>query len=133
MYLLSLIFLRGGSNWDPRTQAHWPLPYISLEIHRGLFRSPALLQRVTNRLSLASFIYSGSILVKPKVCILTFSNTGHSHRMSTDVSFSASHLLHEEVFALLVCYHLHVVKEFSNYAETPCTTVFNFFFGGGAG
>ncbi len=43
-----------------------------------------------------------SILAKTKVYIFTFSNTGHLHRMCTNVSFSAPHLLHEGVFALLI-------------------------------
>ncbi len=90
--------MRGGSHWDPRTQDHWPIAlYLSFKFI-GLFRSPALLPMAIIPLSLASFIYSGSILVKPKVCILTFSNIGHSHRMCTDVSFSAPHLLHEAGF-----------------------------------
>ncbi len=64
------------SNWDPRIQARWPTAlYLSFKF-MGLFRSPASLQRVTIPLSLASFIYSGSMLAKPKVCILTFSTLG---------------------------------------------------------
>ncbi len=69
--------------------------------------SSAPLSRATIPLSLASFICSGSILAKPNVCILTFSSTGHSHRMCTDVSFSAPHLLHEGVFALIILCNMH--------------------------
>ncbi len=94
-------FLQGGSQLgpqDPCPLVHCPIPLI--EIHRGLFRSPASLPRATIPLSLTSFICSGSILAKPKVC-LTFYNTGYSRRMCTDVFFSALHL-HEGVFALLI-------------------------------
>ncbi len=95
-------FSEVGPNWDLRTQARWPIAlYLSFKFI-GLFRSHAPLPRATIPLSLASFICSGSILAKPKVCILTFSNTGHSHRMCADVSFPAPHLLHERVFALLI-------------------------------
>ncbi len=38
----------------------------------------------------------------PKVYILMFSNARHSHRIRTNVSSSAAHLLHEWVFALLI-------------------------------
>ncbi len=96
-------FARGRSQLGPQDSgqlAHCPIPLIL--IHRGLFRSPVTLPRAKLPLSLASFICSGSILAKPKVCILIFSNTGRSHRMYTDVSFSAPHLLHERVFALFI-------------------------------
>ncbi len=43
--------------------------------------------RAMTMLSLASFICSGSILAKLEICILTFSNTGHSHRMCTTFPF----------------------------------------------
>ncbi len=43
-----------------------------------------------------------SILAKPKVYILVFSNTKHLHRMCNEVSFSAPHLLHKEVLTLLI-------------------------------
>ncbi len=68
----------GRSQLGPRTQANRPLPYTSHLNSLGIFRSPAPLLRATIPLSLASFICSGSILAKPKVCILTFSNAGHS-------------------------------------------------------
>ncbi len=57
--------------------------------------------------NLTFYIYSRSILAKYKVCILIFSNTGHSYIMCTDVSFSATHLLHEGVFAFLILYHIY--------------------------
>ncbi len=86
---------------EPGFKPAGPLPYTSHLNSQGVCRSPAPLPRATIPRSLTSFIYSGSILAKPEVCILTFSNTGHSHRICTDVSFSAPHLLHEGVFALL--------------------------------
>ncbi len=46
-------------------------------------------------------VTTGIRVAASKVCILTFSNSGHSHRMCIDVSFSTRHLLHEGVFALL--------------------------------
>ncbi len=45
---------------------------------------------------------SGTILAKPSVCILAFSNTRYWHSLCTDVSFSAPHLLHEGIFVLLI-------------------------------
>ncbi len=90
-------FARWVSTGTPGFRPAGPLPHTSHLNSYGLFRSPAPLLRATILLSLASFICSGSILAKPKVCILTFSNTGHSHRMCTDVSFSTPHLLHEGV------------------------------------
>ncbi len=96
-----------GSHWDPRTKAHWPITLSLWFKFIRLFRSPATLRRAMIPLSLASFICSGSILGKPKVCILTFSNTWHSHRMCTDVSFSAPHILHEGVFALLILWSIY--------------------------
>ncbi len=89
----------GPNSW---TQARWPITlYLSFKFI-GLFRSPAPLPRAMIPLSFASFICSGSILANPNVCILTFSNTRHLHKMCTDVFFSAPHLLHEGVFALLI-------------------------------
>ncbi len=102
--IIYIFFCEVGPNWDPRTQATGILPYT---IHRVLFRSPAPLPRDTIPLSLASLVCSGSILAKPKVCILTFSNTQHSHRMCTDVLFSAPHLLREGVFAFLILCSLY--------------------------
>ncbi len=58
--VINFFLLLDGSHWDPRTQAHWPIVLY--------FRRPASLPRDTISLSLASFICSGSILVKPKVC-----------------------------------------------------------------
>ncbi len=101
-------FLRGGSqlrSQDSDLLAHCPIPLIWTR--RRLFRSPAPFLRATIPLSFASFICSRSILAKPKVCIFTFSNTGHSHRMCTDVSYSAPYLLHEGVFALLILCSMH--------------------------
>ncbi len=105
---------------DSSLLAHCPIPLIS--IHRGLLRSPAPLSRTTIPLSLVSYICSGSILAKPKVSILTFSNTGHSHRICTDVSFSVSHLLHEGVFVLLIlcsmyCRLIHSVRSPTNILQ----------------
>ncbi len=87
-----------------------PLPlYLSFKFI-GLFRRTASLLRSTISLSLASFICSRYILANPKVCILTFSNTGHSHRMCTDVSFSAPHLLHKGVLVLLILYSMYILQ-----------------------
>ncbi len=69
--------------------------------------SPAPLTKAVIPLSLALFICPGSILAKPKVCILTFSNTRRSYRTVTDVSFSVPHLLHEGVFALLILCNMY--------------------------
>ncbi len=71
-----------------------PLLYTS-RIHTALFRNLVPLPRAMILLSLASFICSGSILTKPKVCILTFSNTEHSHRKCIDVSFSAPRCIYK--------------------------------------
>ncbi len=101
----SFFFLRGRFS-ELRTQAHWAIALCLSFKFIGLFTSPASLPRATIPLSLASLICSGSILAKPKVCILTFS-TGHSYRMCTDVSFSAPHLLPEQVFALLILYSIY--------------------------
>ncbi len=88
-----------GLDWDPKTQARW--------------------------LSLASFICSGSILAKPKVYILTF-YIGHSHKRCTNVSFSAPHLLHEGVFALLIlCRPQHLQSSLAKLFE-PSSCI-NFF------
>ncbi len=95
-------FCKVGPNWDPRTQACWPItPYLSFKFI-GVFLGVLPPYRGPWSRSASSLICSGSILAKPKFCILTFSNTGHSHRMCTDVFFSAPHLLHEGVFALLI-------------------------------
>ncbi len=96
-------FWEVGPNWDPRTQVRWPIAlYLSFKFIEGYLGVQPPYRRTTIPLSLASFICSGSILAKLNVCILTFSNTRHSHRMCTDVSFSAPHLLHDGVFARLV-------------------------------
>ncbi len=68
----------------------------------GLFSSPALLPWATIPLSLTFFICTGSILAKPKGLYPYLSNTAHSHRMCTNVSFSAPYILHEGVFVLLI-------------------------------
>ncbi len=65
----------------------------------SLFNSPTPLPSVTILSSLVSFIWFGSILVKHKVCILTLSNTVHSHRICTNISLPAPHVLHEEASA----------------------------------
>ncbi len=39
--------------------------------------------------------------------VLIFSNTGHSHRMCTNVFFSAPHFLHEGVLALLILHSMY--------------------------
>ncbi len=53
-----------------------PLPYTSHLNSQELFRKPAPLPRATIPLSLESFICSGSILAKPKVCVITFPTPG---------------------------------------------------------
>ncbi len=92
----SIFFCEVNPHWDPRTQAYWPIAlYLSFKFI-GLFRSPAPLLS-HNPAQPRLFYLFRSILTKPEVCILTFSNTGHSHRMYSDVSFSAPHLLYEGV------------------------------------
>ncbi len=44
-------------------------------------------------------IYPGT---KAEVCVHIFSNVEHSHRICTDLSFSAPHFLYEGVFVLLI-------------------------------
>ncbi len=100
--IILYFFVRWVPHWDPRTQSDWPVALSLSFKFVGLFRSPTPLLKAIILLSLASFICSRSILAKPNVCIPTFSNTWHSHRMCTDVSFSAPHLLHEGVFPLLI-------------------------------
>ncbi len=74
--------------WNPRNHTHWPIAlYLSFKFIGCYLGVQPPLPRAMISLSLASFICSGSILVKPKVCILTFSNAGHSRRMCTYVSF----------------------------------------------
>ncbi len=99
---LRIFFCRVGFHWEQRTQAHWPIAlYLSFKFI-GLFRSPHPLPREAIPLSLASFICSGCILAKPRVCVLTVSNTRLSHRMCTSISSSAPHHLHKGFFALLI-------------------------------
>ncbi len=90
-----------GPSWVSRTQVHYPSPlYLSFKFIGGYLGVQPPYQ--PRSCSASPFICSGSILTKPKVCIFTFANTGHSHRMGTDVSFSAPHLLQEGVFALFI-------------------------------
>ncbi len=92
-----------GPDWNSRTQARWPIAlHPSFKFIGGYLGVQSLLPGATIPFNLASFIYFGSILAKPTVCILIFSNTGYSHRLCTDVSFSAPHLPHEGVSALLI-------------------------------
>ncbi len=101
-FFCHFFFCEVDLDWDPRTQARWPIaPYLSFKFIGGYLGVLPPYQ-ATIPLSLTSFICSGSILTKPKVCILIFSNTRHSHRMCTDVSFSAPNLLHEGEFPLLI-------------------------------
>ncbi len=97
-------FCKEGSYWDPRTQAQWPITLsISFKFIGGYLWAQPPYQRPWSH-SLWPLICCRSILAEPKVCILTFSNTGHSHRMCTFVSFPAPHILHEGVFALLILF-----------------------------
>ncbi len=94
-------FCEVGPCWDLRTQAHWPIALsLSFKFIWGyLGVQPPYRGPWSHSASLA---FIESIMAKPKVCILNFSNTGQPHRMCTDVSFSAPHLLHKGVFALLI-------------------------------
>ncbi len=113
LFIFFSFFYKVTSNWDPRTQACWPIPQSFHLNLQGTIKPPRPLTEGHNTaqygvfylirihpdmLSMASFIWFGSIQTKSKVCILIFSNTRHSHRMCSDVSFSASHLLHEGFF-----------------------------------
>ncbi len=99
----AIFFCEVDPNWDHRTQAHWPIAlYLSFKFI-GCYLGVQLPYKGHNsaqpRLFYLFRIHPGK---KLSVCILTFFNTGHSHRMRTNVSFSAPHLLHEGVFALLL-------------------------------
>ncbi len=72
-----------------------PLPYSCFKFIGG-YSEYIFLQIAATPPSLASFIWFGSIL-----CILIISNHEDLHKICTNVSFSATHLLHERVSAFL--------------------------------
>ncbi len=76
-----IFFWEDGSNWDLRTQALCSIALYPSFKFIGGYSTVQPIPRATILLSLASFIWSGSILVKPMVCILIFSNTRHSHKL----------------------------------------------------
>ncbi len=102
-FFIFSFFFEVGLNWDPRTQARWPIaPYLSFKfIGDYLGVLPPYQGPWSRSASLFLFVLD-PFWQNPRSASLSFSNTGHSHRMCTDVSFSASHLLHEGVFALLI-------------------------------
>ncbi len=103
--LVFFLFARWVPIGTPGLRPAGPLSYTSHLNSQGLFRSPAPYRGPRSR-SLTSFICSGSIPAKPKICILTFSNTGHSHKMCIDFPFSALHLLHESLCSPLLVQHV---------------------------
>ncbi len=102
------LFLLGvgevDSSWDPRTpmtQSCWPIALSLSSKFIGVIRQS---RAVTVGYSSAQPRLFCLIRINPgkaQVCILIFSSAGRSHKMCTEVSFSAPHL-HEGVFALLI-------------------------------
>ncbi len=77
-------FCKVGGSWDPRTQSG------SLTKGHDIVQ-PRLFYSLWMHPDKAHGLY-----------ILVFSNARHSHSICTDVSFSASHLPHEEIYTLQV-------------------------------
>ncbi len=101
---LKLIFARARSvlTWTPGFRQTGPLPpYLSFKFI-GLFKRTASYQEPQSRLASPLLFVPHPSWLSPMVCILTFSNTGHSHRMCTNISFSAPYPLYKGVFALLI-------------------------------
>ncbi len=91
-----------GFHWDPRTQAPTPI-VLSLSFKFiGGYLVVQLLTEGHDPTQPRLFYLFRIRLGKAQDLHPYLSNTGHSHRMCTDVSFSALHFLHEGVFALFI-------------------------------
>ncbi len=103
--MINDFFCEVGPHWDPRTQAHWPVAlYLSFKFIGGYLGVQPLYWGSRSH-SASPFLLHTSW--QRPICILTFFNTGNSHRMCTDISFSTTHLLHEGVFALFILYSMY--------------------------
>ncbi len=91
-----------GPHWDPRTQAQW-LIALSLSFKViGIYLGVQPSYRGPQSHSASPLLFVPDPSWQSPRSVLTFSNARHSHRMCTNISFSAPYLLHKGVFALLI-------------------------------